>query len=301
MTRSYGNGAAFRDALDARLRSIAQQRGVQIQGLRLKVAIERLLARLFAEPNPPWLLKGGYALELRFRPKARATRDVDLTLGNVNQRGAVAGRLAAVHEALINAARRDLGDFFEFAIPLTRKELTAAVGGGGSFVAVAKVAGREFARFRIDVGFGDVVIGNPERLFGEDLLSFAEIPPSIVLTIPKAQHFAEKLHAYTFTWTDRENTRSRDLVDLVLLIERGELDLDMVRRAVVETFAHRRRHPIPATLAPPPRAWASEFPAMATEAGISTMGIDDAFTVLEAFWTRLNPLGPRDTRGSDRG
>jgi hypothetical protein len=42
------------------------------------VAIERLLARLVVDKDPPWLLKGGYAMELRFRPKARTTSDIDL-------------------------------------------------------------------------------------------------------------------------------------------------------------------------------------------------------------------------------
>src|SRR5690606_22138886 len=131
MTRSYANAAAFRQALETRLRKIAQQRGVQIQGLRLKVAIERLLARLFHEPNPPWLLKGGYAMELRFRPKARTTRDLDLTLGDPVDPEALTGRLVEVHEALMDAAGRDLGDFFEFTIPPARSELTVAPGGGG--------------------------------------------------------------------------------------------------------------------------------------------------------------------------
>ncbi len=126
MTRSYANAAAFRQALEARLRSVAQERGVQIQGLRLKVAIERLLARLFHEPNPPWLLKGGYAMELRFRPKARTTRDLDLTLGDPVDREAITGRFVEVHETLMNAAGLDLGDFFEFTIPPARNELTAA-------------------------------------------------------------------------------------------------------------------------------------------------------------------------------
>lgn len=112
----------------------------------------------------------------------------------------------------------------------------------------------------------------------------------MALAIPKAQHFAEKLHAYTFSWSDRENTRSRDLVDMVLLIERGGLDVDAVRCAVAETFAHRQRHPIPPSLAPPPQAWAAEFPAMAREAGISTAGIEEAFLILSAFWGRLQPL-----------
>jgi hypothetical protein len=44
------------------------------------VAFERLLARLFAGDDPPWLLKGGYALELRLQDRARSTLDLDLSV-----------------------------------------------------------------------------------------------------------------------------------------------------------------------------------------------------------------------------
>lgn len=49
MKDRYANAAAFRQALEERLRTIAAERGVPLEGLRLKVAIERLLARLFAD------------------------------------------------------------------------------------------------------------------------------------------------------------------------------------------------------------------------------------------------------------
>ena len=126
MTKEYPNAAAFRQAPEALLRTVAQDRRVQIQGLRLKVAIERVLARLFHDENPPWLLKGGYAMELRFHPKARTTRDVDLIIGEAVAPEMLTDRLAEVHEALDVAAKRDLGDFFEFTIPPARSELRAA-------------------------------------------------------------------------------------------------------------------------------------------------------------------------------
>ena len=100
MAKAYSNAAAFRQALEARLKTVAEQRGVQIQGLRLKVAIERLLARLFNAANPPWLLKGGYSMELRFRPKARTTRDVDLSIGDFVAPEKLKQKLEEVHEAL---------------------------------------------------------------------------------------------------------------------------------------------------------------------------------------------------------
>lgn len=78
------------------------------------------------------------------------------------------------------------------------------------------MAGRVFGSFHIDVGIGDALHGTPEPLRGEDLLAFAGIAPAEVLAIPKAQQFAEKIHAYTYPWTDRPNTRTKDLVDLLL-------------------------------------------------------------------------------------
>ncbi len=290
MSERYPNAAAFRQALEARLRSTAAHRRVQIQGLRLKVAIERLLARLFTGDAPPWLLKGGYAMELRFRPKARTTRDVDLTIGDAVDPSLMQERLEEVHEELQSAAATDLGDSFEFIIQPARSEITVAPGGGGVFPVIARLAGRDFARFHIDIGFGDAVIGETESLVGDDLLGFAGLSPAQAQAIPKAQQFAEKIHAYTFPWSDRVNTRSRDLVDLVLLIERGRLDPDAVREALHRTFKQRAGHAWPEELPPPPEAWEAEFPAMAAEAGLVPNTAADAFAVVAAYWN-TNGLG----------
>ena len=67
---------------------------MDLQRVRRQVAFDRLLARLFSSTNPPWVLKGGYALELKFAT-ARTTKDIDLGLDqlpgngdNWNQRAA---------------------------------------------------------------------------------------------------------------------------------------------------------------------------------------------------------------------
>jgi hypothetical protein len=287
MARDYPSAAAFRQAIEARLRTIGAQRAVPIQTLRLKLAIERLLARLFDERPAPWVLKGGYAMELRFRPRARTTRDVDLSVGEpVSAGGTLSHRLAALHEALVDAARTDLHDFFVYTIAPARAEIDAAPGGGGVFGVEARMAGREFARFPLDAGFGDTTVGGVETLSGDDLLSFAGVPPARALAISKEQQFAEKLHAYTHPWNDRENTRSRDLVDVVVLIERGGLDPASVHKAMVETSRRRARHLRPRDLPPPPESWAAEVPAMARQAGTSVQELNGLFRVLSDFWTR---------------
>ena len=76
MTR-YQTPSALRRALEDRLLALVRREGGDIQRLRRQTAFDRLLCRLFHEPNPPWLLKGGYAMELRIQG-ARTTRDIDL-------------------------------------------------------------------------------------------------------------------------------------------------------------------------------------------------------------------------------
>src|SRR6266542_2788919 len=80
--RQYATAGAFRTALEARLNERAHRDGVDLHRLRRQVAFDRLLARMF-DPSQPvrdgWILKGGYALEMRFH-MARSTKDLDLTV-----------------------------------------------------------------------------------------------------------------------------------------------------------------------------------------------------------------------------
>jgi hypothetical protein len=74
------------------------------------VSFDRLLARLFRDGAAPWVLKGGYALELRFK-SARSTIDIDLTVQRVT--GATVDRDAvrAVREMLQARADVSLNDW----------------------------------------------------------------------------------------------------------------------------------------------------------------------------------------------
>jgi hypothetical protein len=201
MARRFTSAAAFKAALEAHLRKPATERAVPFSTLQLKFVIERLLARLFRETVPPWLLKGGFAMDLRFRPRARTTKDVDLSVGVVTTSGG--GVAAELRDRLQAAVDVDLGDYLTYRIGEPKQELTNAPQGGGRFPCEAVLLGKTYAKFHIDVGIGDAVVGEPERLVGDDLLQFAGIPPAVVIAIPKPLQFAEKLHAYSFPWKGR--------------------------------------------------------------------------------------------------
>lgn len=287
MTRSYPNPESFRHGLQARLKALAAERDISVQDCQLKFLIERLIARLFYEIKPPWILKGGFAMDLRYRPQARTTRDVDLTV-EASGDTALSERLELVHEQMQEVAALDLGDYLEFRIAAHNKKLSGAPLGGASFPVEALLAGKVFGRFHIDVGFGDAVIGEPEELLGDTMLAFAGLAPARALVVPKAQQFAEKLHAYTYQWKDRENTRVKDLVDLVLLIERADLTVNETCHAIGATFACRNTHPFRPSLPAPPASWATEFPAMANQAGLTMEDLGTAFERLSGFVSELN-------------
>ena len=285
MAKSFASPAAFKASLEARLKTLAAQRGIPLNTLRLKLVIERLLARLFASPNPPWLLKGGYAMELRYRPRARTTRDIDLSC--MTGQAELDARLQVIREQLQAAAALDLGDHLAFLIETPTTELEGAPQGGARFPCEAFLAGKTYGRFHIDLGFGDEMSAHPETLVGDDLLSFAGIPPGHILAITKAQQFAEKLHAYTFPWADRTNTRTKDLVDLVLLIETASVTPTEVAAAIKATFQRRMTHDIPIELHAPPPSWSNEFASLAAEAQLLASALATAFETLQEFWRQM--------------
>lgn len=285
--RKYVSAEAFRVALETRLKKIAQEEGVDLNRLRRQVAFDRLLCRLFATPNAPWLLKGGYAMELRFRA-ARTTRDIDLAMRELpNPSANWDGNVSLVLETLRDAGTFDLQDYFTFIFAVPTADLDAAPYGGARFPVDARLAGRTFAKFHLDISTGDVLREPYEKLSGRDWLGFAGIGCAKFVAISPEEQFAEKLHAYTLPRIGRENTRVKDLIDLILLIERTELDAAQVLKAIRATFQRRKTHEIPTMLPSPPPSWSKPFGEMAKECGLDPE-IERHFQAVKQFFQHLD-------------
>ncbi|MCX6924853.1 MAG: nucleotidyl transferase AbiEii/AbiGii toxin family protein [Verrucomicrobia bacterium] len=282
--KSYRTPEALRRALEDRLIATSRRGGGDLPRIRRQVAFDRLLCRLFANPNAPWLLKGGYAMELRIK-SARTTRDIDLALRAMPGSGGQWDD-AAVRLLLQDLANADLGDGFEFLIGEPTMDLDAAPYGGSRFPVEASMGDRSFASFHLDVSAGDVLREPFELLEGQDWMGFAGIAPSKVPAISREEQFAEKLHAYSLPREGRPNSRVKDLVDLLLLIESGTLDVDRVGQCIEATFRRRDTHPVPSSLEPPPQAWAGPFADLASKCGL-IQDLTAAFSRVAKFFSGL--------------
>jgi hypothetical protein len=267
MPREYATAKAFRRALEVRLGKVAETEQVQVNRLRRQVAFDRLLARLFRVESAPWTLKGGYALELRFKT-ARATIDIDLTIQKVAAASDVEAN-QVVRDLLQEAASFDLGDWFDYTIGPPVMDLDAAPYGGARYLVEATMDGRVFARFHLDAGIGDAVMQPVEVIECRDWLGFAGIGAPLVQTISREQQWAEKLHAYTLP-RKNANSRVKDFIDLALLISSGGLEPERVAETLRLTFERRKTHALPLELVPPPPDWRGRFRALAEECGIPT-------------------------------
>lgn len=192
--------------------------------------------------------QGGFALELRLGGAARTTRDIDID-SSLQEEQAV--------ELLLDAAELVLEDRFRFSIRPSRTQ-DDFEGRGQRWAVTASLAGREFERVAIDIGFTTEPVLRPDTITSSQLLDFAGIEPLLIPTVAIEQHIAEKLHAYTRTYAGNQpSSRVKDLVDLAVIAHTTTVDAERLTIAISEIFARRGTHPVPATSPSPPDDWAS--------------------------------------------
>jgi hypothetical protein len=291
---AYATPAAFRQALEDRLNEAARSSGRDVTRLRRLVAFERLLARLCAgdHRDSPWVLKGGLALELRLAGACRATRDIDFATVSDAPSG------QHVREELMGALTREAeDDYFSFAVAAPH-ELAADLAGrpGWRFSVEAKIGTRLFASLRVDVvARAEEIDGGVEQLTFPSALSFAGYPPLItVQAVDTNQHAAEKLHALTRAYGDRPNTRVKDLVDLVLLVEPGYIDVQRLAERLLVVFHVRGTHDMPTDLPEPPAAWRDDYAALTRDLDVKARTVEAAMNLIRPLWKACANNDARD-------
>jgi hypothetical protein len=275
----YATAAAFRQALDDRLKVEAANTGLGLARLRKRVAFELFLRRLVEVAPDRWVLKGALALDFRFHATSRPTRDMDL--GRADNEGAAVEDFAAAQELALD-------DFFTFAARRTDALDDADDFRAIRFHVTAELAGRVFDQFVVDVGFVDSISRTPDMVETSGILSFAGIERVRVPALPLPHHIAEKVHAYTrkYGQSGRDSTRPKDLVDILLIASSEQLNAAALREALDVTFSEREQQQVPSSLPSPPESWREPYRRLATEVAVESE-LDDAFAVAASF---LDPI-----------
>jgi hypothetical protein len=254
--------------------------GVDVARVRRWVAYMALGGALeragFAGDGPRFTIKGGVALELRLRSRARATRDLDLIVNHPS--APPLDELDAV-----------LAHRFE-AFSFRRHGGSRPLPHGGVRAEVSVLYGtRSWSRIQVDLSRREGVTEFemvPALHFPDYAFGFPEHLPCLSLYVQAAQ----KLHGLTLpstgTWT---NDRFRDLVDLLLL---GELidDAAAFLSTCERVFQERGTHAWPPEILAP-EAWREPFRVLAAQVGLPVQNLDDAVaharSLLETTPTRI--------------
>ena len=226
---------------------------------------------------------------------SRTTKDVDLDL---RERKIISAnpelRNTLILEKLQKYISIDLEDFFSFEIKPSKMNIVGTPYGGARFPVIAQVDGHVFAKFHLNVGVGTPIIEPLDSVKGEDWLAFAELHTKEVVAISLEQHFVEKIHAYTQPRVKQDNSRSKDLVDMALLIRTGKLNISKVKAAMQIIFEFRGTHSVPNELELPPRSWGRPFTRMARECNLNT-NLGEVFEEPCAFLEEVYKEEARET------
>ena len=277
---TYATPQALRTALEDRLRNRSAATGVALDRLRRRVLFERVVARLEAADPGDWVLKGGMALEVRLHDDARLTKDIDLGL-----RAEVQDSMS-LHERLVDTLTLDpQGDRFGLA-PLPPELLGADRAGHVTWrvKVAASLAGKPFGGIHLDISPRAHELIDTEHLELPNSLDFAGIPGTVIEIINVNRHAAEKFHAMLRDYGDRENSRVRDLVDVVLLVEHRLLTPSLVADATRAVWRERDDASPPLAFPSLPESWPDRYERLCAELDLDAGTFTAALAQVERLW-----------------
>lgn len=214
----------------ARLLNVAKVTGTDFNLVLVRFALERLLFRLSTSAHSDrFVLKGALLFTLWYDLPHRATRDADLLGFGPSD----AGSMACVFRDIASVAVDD-GIVFDPAsvrVGVIRKD----AGYGGVRVTLNGKLANARCVAQVDVGFGDAVTPGPTDAVYPVLLD--DLPAPRLRTYPVYTVVAEKLHAIVVL--GMVNSRLKDYLDLVVIMEREALDEPTLALAIAATFQRR--------------------------------------------------------------
>lgn len=289
----YVSAAAFRRAVADRLRTEAARRQRPVNELRREFLYQRFLARVFADPDAPWVLKGGVGLLARLAD-ARHSRDIDLYHPGLQI------EIATAVQDLTAAAGVAIGDHLRFVVEASRP----IQGVDAAAVRIAAYTGATvFDRFTVDLSIHLRPLTGIDRIKPAHVLDLPGLPDLPQLRLyPITDQLADKICAMygRYGESGSPSSRYRDLVDIILILRQEAVDAADLGRAIrLETT--RRGLDLPAVLDLPSPAWNTGYRAIARDSKLPNELHDPAaaMAVLTACLQPLMEDGPDRARTWD--
>lgn len=234
-----------------------------------------VLERAAVGGNPRFIVKGGVALELRLRDRARATKDIDIVLQHTD------ADLARTLERALT------GEPYQgFAFRRKREPLLLDNGTVNMEFAVT-YRGGAWTGIVVDIARAEPGESEVEWLPAIPLIDvFGVTGPAELPCLSLRLHVAQKLHGMTLPpRPGKLNDRFRDLIDL-LLMEELITGYAGLRDACESVFRTRRTHDWPPPLEVPPQ-WVEPFARLARELDVPVTDAEVGMARVRAFVERI--------------
>lgn len=210
----------------------------------------QFLARIFASPTEPWVLKGGTAILARVHD-ARATKDVDL----MRQ-----GGLEEAIGALRRACAVDLGDWLTFEVQTPKRMSGGQPNVDGRRINISVTLGaKALTPVKVDLVVGSFMTAEPERIDTSPPYKIEGVDLNVPMRLyPAVDHVADKICATAELHSGgTPSSRVRDLVDIVVLASTATFSLTDLQAAIRGEWLHRQLPGPP--FFDPPLAWARTY------------------------------------------
>ena len=218
-------------SLRARINNFAKINKVSPQLALQRYFAERFLERISKSAYAAHLaIKGGTLMGELLGIAQRTTMDIDATIIGI------AADEAVIANAVKEIAAIDIGDGIVFVVDPARPGVIEKDDDyGGYSIGMIASLGTIQLPIGIDITYGDVITPAAERRDVVGLLDESVRIPVLAYTVETL--IAEKLQ--TVLKRGVASTRPRDLYDLHMLAERRSFDSEVLKEAIVRTFAHR--------------------------------------------------------------
>jgi hypothetical protein len=269
----------------------AKATGTDFNLVLVRFALERLLYRVSTSAHADrFVLKGALLFTLWYDLPHRSTRDADLLGFGPSDTASMAAVFTEI--AAIGGEDGIVFDPTSVRVSVIRKD----AGYGGVRVTLNGQLANAHCLAQVDVGFGDAVTPGPCDAVYPVLLN--DLPAPHLRTYPVYTVIAEKLHAVVKL--GMVNSRLKDYLDLVVIVEREILDALTLASAIAATF-QRRGTALPAEL---PVGLSDEFAedptrralwqALLRKNDIDPRPLSEVVAVLRsALWPAVKQAGPR--------